>query len=156
LEVKSKLVGEKSLVSALTQVAKSATLCESNVWTGLFVHEGNFDFQSNPDANVLNALQKVYDKFGVAVKCVSFGPSIFFRFWENSLANADGIHDGPAWHSYFIDHLAPAYFIGNLVAHVARIPDEHAMMWFPIPGPHGKESKRRWYKPLGGEITQFG
>jgi hypothetical protein len=155
IEVKSKLVGEKAIYLALEQLAKSAVVCGERVWTGLFVHEGAYDFISNPDKNLFQALKKIYKKYGVKIRCVSFGESIFVRYWENSLKEADGIYNGSAWHSYFIDHLAPAYFVGNIVAHLSRIPDEYALMWFPIPDHRGKESMRRWYMPLDGAIDQF-
>ena len=56
----------------------------------------------------------------------------------------NGIVDSPAWHSYFMSDLAPAYFLGNLIDSISEIPDNYSFVWFPIPD--GKESLRRWYK----------
>lgn len=155
-EVKSRLSGKKAMVSALSQIAKAAKMCGGDVWTGLFVHEGEFDLKTMPDRIVLEALEEVDSKYEIRINCAILGSSIFVRYWENSHEAANGVHHGPAWHSYFIDRLAPAYYIGNLVAEIARIPDEHAFKWFPIPDKYGKESRRLWFLPVGGKPTQFG
>jgi hypothetical protein len=155
VEVKSTRSGEAQIREALEQVAKSAALCDRKVWSGLFVHAQNRFPDDTVYVNYLEALEATRKAFGVSINCVSAGPSAFVRYWKDSAAEALGECQGAAWHTYFIDRLAPAYFIGNLIGHVARIPDKYAKMWFPIPDPSGKESMRTWYLPVGGEPMRF-
>jgi hypothetical protein len=144
IEVKSRLEGPAAYAGALRQLAESAQLCPA-AWTGLFVFEcaANADFWDGPDDTILGALVETAMSVGVNVKCISVGPNLFVRHWSNSAAHAQGLHAGSAWHSYYMIDLAPAYFIGNLVAEVSEVPEEFETVWFPIP--QGKEGSRRWY-----------
>lgn len=151
IEVKSGLSGEKAYKEALLQVAESAVLCPS-AWTGLFVLEPVGQASAQLHRTVLRALRDIASATGVCVNCVGIGPSLFFRYWERSI-DVGGVHDGPAWHSYFMNDLAPAYFIGNIVAELSSIPPEYETIWFPVK--RGKEMMRKWYVPADGEPQEF-
>jgi hypothetical protein len=152
IEVKSRLSGKQAYQAALMQLAHSAKLAPA-AWTGLFVFEPAIEDVSELHRTVLSQLIAVEQATGVEVNCVAIGGDDFFRYWANAAEQADGLHAGPAWHSYTMRHLAPAYFVGNLVAALSSIPDEYEFVWFPIK--RGKEMVRQWYAPANGEAALF-
>jgi hypothetical protein len=156
IEVKSKLEGKRAFGKALHQLADSAGLCAGYpIWTGLFCFESGarMSFWDGPDDVVLDSLNSVAAETGVRVHSACVGPDLFIRLWENSSIQASGVCESPAWHSYFMIELAPAYFVGNLVAHLTDVPDEYSSVWFPIPD--GKETMRRWFLPVGSSPVLF-
>ncbi len=89
-----------------------------------------------------------------AINWLSFGPHIFFRFWDNG-QDVHSQHSGPVWHSYELRDLGHAYFVSNVVWDVGRGNSLNMQFaWFPVEG--GKERYRKWYAPLaGGAPTEF-
>jgi hypothetical protein len=158
IEVKSRLSGKPAYESALKQLADSVALCTDYVvWTGLFAHGSGRQVsrEDGPDDTILDALTSVARETGVRVHSVCVGGDLFVRFWEDSAGRARGIYSGEAWHSYYLERLAPAYFIGNFVAELSHIPEEYSKVWFPIPGRTGKEEYRRWYAAVDRPPCMF-
>jgi len=155
IEVKSTLEGIAHYRGAFEQLAANAAMCEPHCWIGLFVMEGakESSFFDGPDDTILAALADVARRTEKRIQAVSVGSSLFLRYWTNSSSEAGGVVAGPAWHSYFMLELAPAYFIGNLVAHLTSLPERYAAVWFPIPD--GKETVRRWFTSIDGPPALF-
>ena len=109
---------------------------------GLFVYEERIkgDIQNR----VLKALQMAAEgDMKGAINWVSFGPNLFFRFWENG-ADVGSPYRGPVWHSYDLRALGHAYFVSNVIWDISR-NDSITMQfaWFPIEG--GKERYRKFF-----------
>ena len=122
--------------------------------TGLFVYEDRSQREHSSglcDEEILTLLSSAAQgKESRAVDLIAVGSNRFFRFWENACKDVGGIIDGPAWHSYLIPELAPAYFIHNIVARTGQgMPGAMQILWFPLK--HGKEDCRQWYVGLEEE-----
>ena len=151
VEVKTRLRSRREYAEALEKLSANVEMClPYSVWSGLFVMEdddrvGYWD--GRPDDELLLAADESADHPDTRVNCIALGPDLFVRYWSDSKREADGEIDGPAWHSYKMMRLAPAYFVGNLVGTLAKLPPEFMRVWFPAP--NGKESFRRWYLSPG-------
>jgi hypothetical protein len=148
IEVKTALEGPHAMAEALTKLSENEERCRDvkgikEIWTGLFVYEGN----SSRHENLLRALGQAYQATKLPVNCVSYGKEIFVRYWERgSVVESD--EKGPVWHSYDLKDVAPAYFIGNLVDSISSVDREtSSFAWFPIL--EGKETRRQFYLPQG-------
>lgn len=160
-EVKTKLStgaenSKGSLRGALRRLADQVATIRQNserrCWASLFIYErAHIDPES-----LLEALQDAADHDEKrAIDFVSVGDDLIAHYWHNSRRQVNGLLYGPAWHSYEIQRLAPAYFVSNIVVHVSPgIPDEEILAWFPVEG--GKETLRRYYVALDSQqVLQF-
>lgn len=85
----------------------------------------------------------------ISINCVCIGYNYFIRYWPKGQAEPG---DQPAdadreyWRAYKLDHLAPSYFISNMVdgiCNVDRVETDYA--WFAHEGgkgPHMINEKR--------------
>jgi hypothetical protein len=159
IEVKTRLRGKREFLEAFRKLAANVSMCSPvSVWTGLFVIEeansNEVDFWDGPDDQIITAADEASGANETTrVSCVSYGSQVFVRYWHNSMLEADGCVDGPAWHSYCMFQLAPAYFVGNLVDSVCGVDRQYSRVWFPIPD--GKETTRRWYLQPGDQPKLF-
>ena len=81
---------------------------------------------------MLKVLQLAKNSEEVPVNCISCGNDLFIRYWKES-ERADCNEN--LWRSYKIRKLAPAYFVGNLIDHIASIDaSSSSFAWFPIEG----------------------
>jgi hypothetical protein len=148
IEVKTSLDGG-ALDDVITKLSDDVKMIreEGNerCQAGLFVYEKRM--RNDIQKRVLSSLQLAAecDKRR-AINWVSFGPNLFFRFWENG-ADVNNSCAGPVWHSYDLRTLGHAYFVSNVVWDVSRA-DSLTMQfaWFPIEG--GKERYRKWFIPM--------
>lgn len=132
-----KLVEEKDRLHR-----SSNTQCK----VGLFV----FDDSPATDESVLSALcHAANGSISKTVGWIALGQDRFFRFWSNAHQEVRGQIQGPAWHSYKIERLAPAYFLSNTVVELdGTLTYDIQKMWFPIVG--AKEIHREYYIGLNG------
>lgn len=94
------------------------------------------------------------------VDWIAYGPDRFFRFWSQGHRQGSPIH-GAVWHSYFINELAYAYSLSDIVWEMTRkgvhFSPSAEKMWFPLEGDGGEENYRNCYVGLaGGEPQMFG
>jgi hypothetical protein len=151
IEVKTSLDGS-AIEDVIAKLADDVKMIRSEgnerCQAGLFVYEkrtGN-DIQKRVLAYLQLASSCDVER---AVNWVSFGPDLFFRFWEKG-RDVYSTCPGPVWHSYELNNLAHAYFISNIVWDVSRGNSlTMQFAWFPIEG--GKELYRKWYVPLLGD-----
>lgn len=158
IEVKTKISSWNELLEALKKLGEDAQRIRNekncwgeNCWAGLFIYDDiSVGYQALLEACRVAANQDMLR----AVNCISGGASKFIRFWKNG-TEANSPVEGPVWHAYDLEGLAPAYFLSNLVWHVTPgMQRDMQYAWFPIEG--GKETRRRWYIPLsGGEAKEF-
>lgn len=160
VEVKTRLTSGPEFEEAFRKLGDNLDLCQTGTWGGLFIvePEGNASFWEGPDDKILLAAERAASMGSGAwgqrsSSCVACGPNVFIRRWNNSQSEVAGVVDGPAWHSYYMNELAPAYFVGNLIDAVSPVPDNYVKVWFPIPD--GKETVRRWYLEPGGQPHMF-
>ena len=124
VEVKKSISNRSKLLEYLEKLAENAEkIRESNppissCWAGLFVFdsERNASNQNRIDhRTVLETLAQVAEnKKQRAINVIALGPNDFFRFWDEGNHVTSPI-SGPVWHSYALEKLAFAYFVGNLV-----------------------------------------
>ena len=147
VEVKTALRGKSDYLDAIKKISKIKKMCaREKVWSGLFVVEFDreMSYWGGPDDEIIIACDEASDGSPESrINCISVGDDLFVRYWENSKSQVNGVVDEPAWHTYFLSDLAPAYFIGNLIDFLTPFMDEYSFVWFPIPD--GKETLRRWY-----------
>jgi hypothetical protein len=160
IEVKTRLTSSTEFEEAFRKLGDNLYLCRPGTWGGLFIVESEKDssFWEGPDDKILVAAERA-TSMGLgpweqrSSRCVACGPNIFIRRWDNSRNEVAGVVDGPAWHSYYMKQLAPAYFVGNLIDAISPISDSYVKVWFPISD--GKETVRRWYLEPGGHPQMF-
>jgi len=146
-EVKTKTVKGKKFLEVLRKLAdnleqiRSTSEQDKPCWGGLFIYEEN---NSLTHKYVLQSLQKVTKgNVNRAINCISIAQNLFIRFWPNGHPDTSPERQA-MWHSYQLNKLAQAYFIGNLLFHITpNISIDDAAAWFPITGT--KERKRCYY-----------
>jgi len=107
-----------------------------NIFVGLFSYETNFN--SNDSAYILESIKNSSsNNKRRIINNISFGESLFFRFWENSYT---GISSYNKWHAYNLINKAAGYFINNVIDHLAeKSVGINQDLWFP---PEGKEPNK--------------
>lgn len=148
IEVKTRLDGQQNLTEQCIKLARIQKLCKTDAldhfgpWTGLFVYEADSDRHEQ----LLRAVGAAFHETDTAINCVAYGKDALVRYWKWADVQSGAIETdekGCFWHSYEIEHLSPAYFIGNLLesffAEESRASD---FAWFPIAG--GKDPHRRF------------
>ncbi|MHB9069652.1 MAG: DUF6602 domain-containing protein [Sedimentisphaerales bacterium] len=133
VEVKTNLKNANS-IKAFEKLAHNDSLCKEyknqNVWTGIFDFDGKHD--DGFCKRLLKTLKSVNESEHVPINCISCGSDLFIRYWKSGSRN-DSTEN--LWRSYQIAKLAPAYFIGNLINHIASITNSSSSFaWFPIEG----------------------
>ena len=138
VEVKTRVVGPRHIESAVASLVDDAALCLNperctQVWTGLFAYESRQLY----GGELLRTIGANARRTQCAVNCVSLGTDSFARYWDVGEGEAH-----PLWRHYRLQHVAPSYFIGNLVNALSDRGAPHrrgrsGYAWFPIEG--GKE-----------------
>ena len=155
IEVKTRLSSLAEFSSALTKLSRVEKLCrhvtgKDKVWTGLF----SFDAGSSPSLlhrNALNGLREAHVETGGAVNCISCGKNIFTRYWDR-IVQVDGYVE-EVWHSYYIQNVAPSYFMGNLIDWITNIDNSTSgFAWFPLIG--GKEKTCKYYLSIADPVVR--
>lgn len=148
IEVKTRLQSKQHMAETLTKLSQIEELCRDTtgrdqVWTGLYIFEGDERLQEN----LLGAVGDAYQITRRPVNCIACGKDSFIRFWNRG-ADVNSSERGPVWHSYFLEGVAPSYFMGNLIDFISAVDHSSAQFaWFPMLG--GKEQHRKYYLPQG-------
>lgn len=148
IEVKTGLSTRPLVAEALVKLSEIEDLCREatgrdQVWTGLFIFNGG----DGIEPRLLGGLADAYSRTRRKVNCISAGKDTFVRYWDRG-ADVNSSERGPVWHAYLLPHVAPSYFMGNLIDSIGSVDNSTAgFAWFPMLG--GKESRRTHYLPLG-------
>lgn len=148
IEVKTELNNVTVVTEAIEKLTKIESMCHEftnrdSVWTGLF----SFNEEEIEHKKLLGAIAKAYDSTKRHINCVSCGKNNFVRYWPRGAVVGSKV-PGPVWHSYELPHIAPSYFMGNLIDAISSVDHSSASFaWFPVIG--GKEQHRKFYLPLG-------
>ena len=133
VEVKTRL-RRNTCDEAFRKIANNTALCgkfeNSNVWTGIFDFDSSY---SDEFCEVLlKASKRAKDSEKVPINSIACGTDLFIRYWKNGERPDDTKN---LWRSYRLKELAPAYFVGNLIDHIASIDNSsNSFAWFPIEG----------------------
>lgn len=136
IEVKTTLRTKRELEECVIKLAQIGRLCGGNgdpvPWLGVFSYEGQLRQQNV----LLNAVEEAYRQTGVAINCIAYGKDRFVRFWKEDEIEAG---DVPAdlnhakWRVYWLEHLASAYFVGNVVDSLSSFSRQNnAFAWYPL------------------------
>lgn len=149
IEVKTSCEGPGEIDKAIAQLRKRIDpwdgIDRKRIWAGLFVFES--ETNGNTMSNHMRALANGEGRDSCPVNCVSIGQNDFIRWWPHFGPPAFIGASKQVWRSYSLEGLAPAYFIGNLIAHLCSGPDgrphelRHGSAWFPAKGTYGKERR---------------
>ena len=147
IEVKTALNTRTSIAEALSKLTRVEDICRDatgidSVWTGLFI----FDAAHDMSQRILEGVGDAYADTRRPVNCVSAGKNNFVRYWSRG-ADVKSPEQGPVWHAYSLEGVAPSYFMGNLIDSIGSVDNSTAgFAWFPTID--GKEVYRTYYLPL--------
>jgi hypothetical protein len=117
IEVKTSIT-PRQLREAAEKLARNAELIRRASVMPLFV--GLFSYElGRPNDGLLPALKEVAN--GDASRVVdhaALGPSQFVKYWTNPPEG--GIRRYDRWHLYRLRHMAPGYFVHNVLAEACR------------------------------------
>lgn len=142
IEVKTNLDGQSKVEEALVKLCSNDRVCFNagqarRIWTGLFVYNG----QDNQDEVLLRSLQAAWEQTNMEVNCVSFGSNTWV-VGRRGASPEDIAGRRVRWQSWIMPRLAPTYFLGNLLRHIADIDDRSGgMVWSPT----SHDVRRRFY-----------
>jgi hypothetical protein len=156
IEVKTKVRSITKLKEALGQLEASASFVRSetgvtglhnSLFVGLFAYETEISDASHQAVVDLLA-ERSQGRPNRIVNHLCLGSSLLVRFRPTS---PDGEQDYRTWHSYEMNHLAPGYFVSNLVSTVSPASVGMNMhSWFPA---SGKEVHKTCTSCYSGRIT---
>lgn len=135
VEVKTKMTAAQ-VREALEKLNAVSKLMRKRCMTkrpflGLFCYQAI----TSPWASVLDWLDQINIPRGnYEIRALCFGDSQFYRFWEMDPTGASR-QQYDAWHAYELSHVAPGYFIHNLIEHIFPSAFERAQaLWYPVTG----------------------
>ena len=145
VEVKTRLSGTEDWLDAVRAPANIGRLCRlalegiSRVgdqnqraapWLGVFCYEHDAD----QGENILDAVEEVWRKTCIPINCVCCGKDTFVRYWpKGEFEPGDDPSDGDReyWRLYYLEDLAPSYFVGNLVDSICSVDNQQSdFAWF--------------------------
>lgn len=108
-------------------------------FSGIFSYETEID---NPNIALEMLQEKSNGHPHRIVSHVCLDESLFFKFWDAHVWD----NKNPEWHSYRLERLAPAYFVGNLIDTLApNSVFSNPKLWFPL---DSKEVHKTGSRPL--------
>lgn len=136
IEVKTSLDSYPDVEECAMTLAKIGRLCKKNgrfrPWLGIFSYEGP---RQHADL-LLNSLAKAHRQTGVAINCFAYGKDCFIRFWkrgEREMGDHPNAANVEKWRAYDLEHLASAYFVGNVVDSLTTLNNStNAFAWYPL------------------------
>lgn len=136
IEVKTSLRSSGAVNDCAVKLAQTGTLFhgvkEVKPWLGVFSYEAHLQ----DSTFLLDALQLAHRETGVAIDCMAYGKNDFVRFWPNGeIEQGDELFASShaKWRAYRLDHLASAYFVGNVVDALSGLNRENnAFAWYPL------------------------
>lgn len=136
IEVKTSLRASTEVEECAIKLSEVGKLCRTNggktPWLGIFAYEGTLQ-----DSNLLlNAVEAAFCRTEVAINCLAYGKDLFIRYWKQRELELEETVNDPSverWEAYHLDHLAPAYFIGNVVDALSTLSRKNnAFAWYPL------------------------
>lgn len=136
IEVKTSLAASADVEECAVKLAKIGKLCRENgeatPWLGIFSYEGSLQ----QDAPLLNAVEAAYQQAETVIDCLAYGKDRFVRFWkkgEHERGDDPEAVNVEKWRAYRLEHLASAYFIGNVVDALSTLSRKNnAFAWYPL------------------------
>lgn len=136
IEVKSSLRVFADVKECAVKLAEIGKLCQENSeaipWLGIFSYDGIL----KTDELLLNAVETAYKETGAVIDCLAYGKDRFVRFWKKGELERGDDPDAvnvEKWRLYEIEHLASAYFVGNVVDAVSTLSRKNnAFAWYPL------------------------
>ena len=136
IEVKTTLPASDDVKKCAIKLAKIGELCRENggavPWLGVFSYEGTLQ----QDAPLLDAVEAAYRQTGAMIDCIAYGKDRFVRFWkEGELEQGDDSEEMnfQKWRLYELEHLASAYFVGNVVDALSNLSHtQSSFAWYPL------------------------
>lgn len=135
IEVKTSLPTFDDVQKCAIKLAEIGELCRKNggavPWLGVFSYEGTLRHH----APLLDAVEAAYRQTGAVIDCIAYGKDRFVRFWKTGeLEQGDVSEDVNVekWRLYQLEHLASAYFVGNVVDALSNLSrTQSAFAWYP-------------------------
>lgn len=136
IEVKTSLRSSADVTECAIKLAEVGKLCRENgeavPWLGIFSYEGTL----GQDEPLLNAVESAHEQTDVVINCFAYGKDRFVRFWakgEIERGDQPGAENAEKWRAYRLDHLASAYFVGNVVDALSSLSRKNnAFAWYPL------------------------
>jgi hypothetical protein len=136
MEVKTSLPASADVEECAVKLAKIGKLCQEHgeavPWLGIFSYEGTLQ----QAALLLNAVEAAYQQTGAVIDCLAYGKDRFVRFWkkgEIERGDAPEAANVEKWRAYLLEHLASAYFVGNVVDALSTLSRKNnAFAWYPL------------------------
>lgn len=137
IEVKTSLRASADVEECAVKLATIGKLCRENgeavPWLGIFAYEETLQ----QDAPLLEAVEAAYQQTGAVIDCLAYGKDRFVRFWkQGELERGDppATANTEKWRVYRLEHLASAYFVGNVVDALSTLSlKNNAFAWYPLP-----------------------
>lgn len=154
IEVKTSLDSTTDVRDCLAKLGEIGRLCREHreplPWLGLFCYE--CDLQN--DTLLLDAAFDACLATDIAVNCISYGKDLFIRYLdrgEREIGDNSEATRTRRWRSYFLEHLASAYFVGNVVDSISDLSRRRRdYAWYPLR--NGKQTHRLGEQRLDGEM----
>lgn len=144
IEVKSALNGTQA-AAAIDVLAKQVRLIRCKGRYSFFSSLFSYDASASDDMLLSAAKDAAQGDSNVALSFASLGESSFLRFWTE-----DPEHPQlpvRRWHSYRLDHMAPGYFLHNIIERISpRSVSLNPLSWFP-------ENSKEAYKTGQEELS---
>jgi hypothetical protein len=136
IEVKTSLPSSTDVKDCAIKLSDVGKLCCENggkpPWLGIFDYEGTLQ-NSNL---LLDAVEVAFHHTEIAINCIAYGKDRFVRFWkQDEIELGDALDDLgiERWRVYRLNHIAPAYFIGNVVDALSTLSGKNnAFAWYPL------------------------
>jgi uncharacterized protein DUF6602 len=153
IEVKTSLPSSSDVEECAIKLAKVGQLCRDNgdsrPWLGIFSYEGTL----RQNDLILDALIEAHRQTGALINCMAYGKDRFVRFWEKDEIERGDAPEGMnvgRWRIYRLEHLASAYFVGNIVDSLSSLSrSKNAFAWYPLTD--GKRVRMEAERTLAGE-----
>jgi hypothetical protein len=123
-EIKTSATGPKAWRDIAIKLAKHGERCRrlanNEPWLGIY----SFESDDSQVKHVLEAMRAAAKETGVPINCVCLGDDLFVRYWpsgESEPGDSNAEREQRHWRAYRLEHLAPSYFVGNLVDGMCNI-----------------------------------
>lgn len=103
-------------------------------FSGLFAYETDINKEQSEEI-LGNIYEIANNKLTRVINNIALGESVFIKFWESSPQNLPKYNK---WHFYYLDNIAPGYFINNAIYNFASDSIyKNQELWFPQAGKEG-------------------
>lgn len=133
IEIKTRVRNIKECAIKLAEVGSMCRNARRDCpWLGVF----SFEASRLLPTPLLDAMEEAFAQTGIAINCLAYGKDWFVRFWpkdESETGDMLSAASDARWRAYRLQHLASAYFIGNVVDAVSKLDrPTNAFAWYPL------------------------